>query len=264
LLSLLFVISFVTNIALSINNITADFYWPVSRFWELLAGAAVAIPSGLRVSALARSWISCVGLAALVSSVALFGTDMRFPGWLAFLPVAGTSAIIFAGPHAIANRSVLANARVVSVGLISYPLYLWHWPLMSFAYILCSGKAPTPLLSTALVAVSFLLAWATYRFVESPIRYGPHPQRRTILVGACVAAVGIGGLLAWLCDGFPGRFPGLNMKNISEAVADADFRPTKGMQVINHNHTLVTHIGAGSTKVVLAGDSVLFHHGPRI
>ena len=177
LLAVLFLASFTINVALSITNISADFYLPVSRFWELLAGAGLAWWCQIVLSPKVRSWISLAGLAALLTSVALFTAEMRFPGWLALLPVAGAVAVILAGPEATVNRIVFSNRAVVFVGLISYPLYLWHWPLISYAYVIRLGKAPTPLMATALVAASFLLAWVTYRFIEYPVRFGSHRHR---------------------------------------------------------------------------------------
>ena len=192
---------------------------------------------------------------------------MRFPGWLALLPVAGAVAIIFAGPEAAVNRIVFSNRAVVFVGLISYPLYLWHWPLISYAYVIRLGKAPTPLMATALVAASFLLAWVTYRFIEYPVRFGAHRHRSTQIVAACMVVLGACGLALWTKSGFPERFPalpGIDMRKIGEAKLDADFKPTKGMEVLDLNWILVTHLGRGERKVALSGDSQLFHYGPRV
>ena len=207
LLAVLFLASFAINIALSITNIVDAFYLPVSRFWELLAGAGLAWRRQIVLAPNVRSWISFAGLAALLTSVALFTAEMRFPGWPALLPVAGTGGVILAGPEATVNRIVLSSRAVVFVGLISYPLYLWHWPLISYAYVIRLGKAPTPLMATALVAASFLLAWVTYRFIEYPVRFGAHRHRRTQIVAACVAVLGACGLVLWTKNGFPDRFP---------------------------------------------------------
>lgn len=267
LLAVLFLASFAANIALSINNIVDDFYLPVSRFWELLAGASLAWLRPIVLTPSARSWISFGGLAALVTSVALFTPELRFPGWLALLPVAGAVAVILAGREAMVNRIVFSNRVVVFVGLISYPLYLWHWPLISYAYIIRLGKPPTPLLALGLVAASFLLAWVTYRFIENPVRFGTDRRRRTQIVAACVVALGACGLAVWAKSGFPERFPalpGIDIRKIGDARLDADFKATKGMEVINHGWTLVTHLGQGERKVALSGDSMLFHYGPRV
>ena len=267
LLALLFLVSFAINVALSITNISDDFYLPVSRFWELLAGAGLAWRRQIVLAPNVRSWISFAGLAALLTSVALFTPGMRFPGWPALLPVAGAVAVILAGPEATVNRIVFSNRAVVFVGLISYPLYIWHWPLFSYAHVIRLGKVPTPLMATALVAASFLLAWATYRFIEYPARFGAHRRRGTQIVAVCVAALGAAGLAVWTNSGFPERFPalpGIDMRKIGDAKLDANFKPTKGMEVLDRDGILVTHLGQGERKVALSGDSVLFHYGPRV
>ncbi len=267
LLAVLFLASFAINIALSITNISDDFYLPVSRFWELFAGAGLAWRSQLVLASNVRSWISFVALAALLASAALFTPGMSFPGWPALMPVAAAAAIIVAGPEATVNRIVFSNRAVVFVGLISYPLYIWHWPLISYAYVIRLGKAPTPLMATALVAASFLLAWATYSFIEYPVRFGAHRRGRTQIVAACVAALGACGLAVWTRSGFPERFPplpGIDIRKIGDAKLDADFKPTKGMEVLDQGWTLVAHLGEGERKVALSGDSMLFHYGPRV
>jgi hypothetical protein len=161
----------------------------------------------------------------------------------------------------------LSNRALVFVGLISYPFYLWHWPLISYAYIIRLGKTPTPLMAAGLVATSFLLAWATYRFIEYPVRFGTHRRRRTRIVAASVAALGASGLATWTMNGLPERFPtlpGLDMQKISEARNDAAFQPTSGMDVLSYDGTLVAHLGKGERKVALSGDSLLFQYGPRV
>jgi hypothetical protein len=164
------------------------------------------------------------------------------------------------------NRLVFSNRAVVFVGLISYPLYIWHWPLISYAYVIRLGQVPTSLMATALVVASFLLAWATYRFVEYPVRFGAQHRLGTKIVATSVAALGVCGLAVWTKSGFPERFPtlpGIDMRKIGEAKLDTDFKPTKGMNVIDHGWTLVAHLGQGERKVALSGDSLLFHYGPR-
>jgi peptidoglycan/LPS O-acetylase OafA/YrhL len=264
LMAVLFFASFAFNIVLSNTNIIADFYLPVSRFWELLAGAGLAWRRQMVLKPEARSFISFVGLIALLASAALFWPAMRFPGWPALLPVAGAMAIIVAGPEAMVNRTVFSNPAVVFVGLISYPLYIWHWPLISYAYVMRLGKAPTPLMATALLAASFLLAWATYRFIERPVRFGLHRRRRTQIVAACMAILGACGLVIWTQSGFPERFPGLDMRKITEAKTDPPFQPTKGMELLEQDQTVVAHLGQGQRKVAFGGDSLLFQYGPRV
>ena len=266
-LVVLFLASFATNVGLSITSISDDFYLPVSRFWELLAGAWLGWRREIVLTPNVRSWISLAGLVALVTSVTLFTPEMRFPGWLAVMPVVGAVAIILAGPETLVNRMVLSNRVVVFVGLISYPLYLWHWPLISYAYVIRLGKVPTPLMATTLVAISFLFAWATYRYVEYPARFGAHRHRAAKIVATCVVVLGACGLAVWTKSGFPERFPalpGIEIRKIVEAKLDAPFKPTKGMEVLDLGAIVVTHLGDGEHKVALGGDSLLFQYGPRV
>ena len=263
----LFLVSFAINIWLSATSIVGDFFLPFSRFWELLAGAGLAYRGQIILTPRLGAWISWGGAASLLISAALFTPELRFPGWLALLPVAATVAIILAGREAKMNRTILSTRAVVFVGLISYPLYLWHWPLISYAYIIRLGKPPTPLMAAGLLVVSFLLAWATYRFVEYPVRFGAHRHRRTQIVVVCMVALGIAGLATWTMEGFPARFPslpGLDIRKISEARNDPVFQPTAGMDVSQYDTTLVAHLGQGGRRLALAGDSVLFQFGPRV
>ena len=115
------------------------------------------------------------GLALIV--VAAFGLNrtVLYPGWWALMPIVGTCAIIWAGEAAWVNRVLLRAPPMVFIGLISYPLYLWHWPLLSFERIIDPDHMTTAC-RVALIAAAFVLAWLTYRLVEIPIRY--QPQKR--------------------------------------------------------------------------------------
>jgi peptidoglycan/LPS O-acetylase OafA/YrhL len=267
LIAVLLVASFAANIALSLTEMSSDFYLPVSRFWELLAGAALAWRPDVHLKAGLKHVISLAGIAAILVSARLFASDMRFPGWLALLPVAGSVAIILAGSNAVVNRTILSNRVAVSVGLISYPLYLWHWPLIAFAYVI-RGKPPTILMAFGIVFASLLLAWATYCFIERPVRFSSNRVWRTQIVAACVAALGACGLAVWVAGGLPQRFPAsLDLEKMNAATLDETYAPTKGMSVLEYNgrgYSIVAQIGQGPRKVALAGNSAMFHYGPRL
>ena len=99
------------------------------------------------------------------------------------------------------------------------------------------------------------------------VRFGAHRHRRTQIVAACMAVLGACGLAVWTKNGFPERFPalpGIDIRKIGEAKLDADFKPTKGMEVLDLGWNLVAHMGYGERKVALSGDSQLFHYGPRV
>ena len=99
-------------------------------------------------------------------AVFLMNKSMVFPGWWALLPCCGTFLVVSAGPNAWLNRRVLSNRLLVGIGLISYPLYLWHWSLLSFARI-TESEPPSAVLRIGLVIVSFALAWLTYGLSKS-------------------------------------------------------------------------------------------------
>jgi peptidoglycan/LPS O-acetylase OafA/YrhL len=263
----LLVASFAVNIALSLTDMSSDFYLPVSRFWELLAGATLAWRRDIALNAGLKHVISLAGIAAILVSARLFTSDMRFPGWLALLPVAGSVAIILAGQNAFVNRTILSNRVAVSVGLISYPLYLWHWPLIAFSYVI-RGKPPTSFMAFGIVIASLLLAWATYRFIESPVRFSSNRVRHTQIVAACVAVLGACGLAVWVTGGVPQRFSAsLDLEKMNAATLDKTYAPTNGMNVLEYNsrgYSMVAQIGQGARKVALAGNSAMFHFGPRL
>ncbi len=131
--SVLCVASFVLNVALIGTHPVASFYLPFTRAFELLAGAVLArgwdrIDQGDAASN-RRAWI---GMALIAVSAAILDPHRAFPGWWALLPVGGT-ALLLSAPKAWPSRAVLASPPLVWIGLISYPLYLWHWPLLVFS-----------------------------------------------------------------------------------------------------------------------------------
>ena len=111
------------------------------------------------------------GLALLAFGFEKITKDFSFPGVWALVPVLAAVLIISAGPTAWINRQILSNKIVVWFGLISYPLYLWHWPLLSFARIL-EGELPSCNIRIAAVLISIVLAWLTVKGIEKPFRSG--------------------------------------------------------------------------------------------
>ncbi len=204
-------ISFALNIARVAGHPTEAFYMLHTRFWELLAGCVLAFvhqfkPSAPALSHRQRNALSALGALFIVTSLAMLNKDRAFPGWWALLPVLGASSFILAGPSAWINRVILAAPAMNFTGRISYPLYLWHWPLLSFARIL--DPAVTAWARAGLLVLSALLAWITYQFVEKPIRFGKNPFRAAPLVTAsALFTVGAAGLLIFISQGVPSRLP---------------------------------------------------------
>jgi len=199
-------LSFALNIASLQGAPEATFYSPLTRFWELLLGGLLAhslagkLP--VRPASVAHAQ-SLIGGALIGIGVLLVSKSSVFPGWWALLPTVGACLLISAGPQAWLNRVLLSRRGMVWFGLISYPLYLWHWPLLSFARIVTAGTPVWPI-RVALVLLAVALAWLTYRLVERPIRSGG--RRRGTVITLCVLtlAIGVAGYVAYL-SGNQGR-----------------------------------------------------------
>lgn len=225
---LILVGSFLLNIALFRTDTVADFFSPFTRFWELLAGALLAyftiFKSDNEANARSRSklfgWLFLIGrnipkrlYSQTVLSVtgfvfilvAIFITKKsHFPGVWALIPVLGTLMMIAAGKDAWINKKLLSHKLLVMLGIISYPIYLWHWPLLSFAQIL-SVKTPDLPVRILIIPVSVLLAWLTFRFVENPLRFGLHVRIKTLVLFVLMFFVGLTGYLSYKYNVFTGR-----------------------------------------------------------
>jgi peptidoglycan/LPS O-acetylase OafA/YrhL len=192
-------VSFAANIYLILSgHPTAAFYLPFSRFWELMVGGVLAYvvlhrPQLIEKHKDAQSFM---GFALILAGLLLLNKGRDFPGWWALLPTMGAFFIISAGPSSWLNEKLLANKPMVWIGLISYPLYLWHWPLLSFARILKGGAASVKI-RVAAVVISIALAWLTYRLIEKPIRFGKH---NTIQIIALLVLMIVAGYMGY--DGY--------------------------------------------------------------
>ncbi len=215
----LLLLSFAMNLWLTHSSPSAAFYLPLPRFWELLCGSllAYAARSGgtrsagndgeSRVSAIgAGDWRAVLGLAMIVGGFFLIDAERAFPGWWALLPAVGTTLLISA-PQARLNRKLLSWAPLVFVGLISYPLYLWHWVLLTFARMANFGEEPARNVRIAAIAISAVLAWLTYRWVEKPIRFSGHRDAIPRGLIASMAVCALAGGVIYMTDGFAFRYP---------------------------------------------------------
>ena len=231
-------ISFAINIAQASADPAAAFYSPLTRFWEVMLGAILAYSilheQEHKIAALGWKFVAFLGLSdrrnrpiaveqrlrtiqsivgAMLLSVAVFLVSEKttFPEW-AVLPTIGTLLIISAGPKAWLNRVVLSNRVLVWLGLISYPLYLWHWPLLSFARII-QGAPPSPLGVSVIVLFSIALASLTYQIVEKPIRFGKNGISKIVALMGAMAATGYVGFTTYQRDGL--NFRSVVRDNIS-------------------------------------------------
>ncbi len=186
----------------------AAFYLAPFRIWELLVGALLAM-AGPR---LALGWwggtaVAAAGVGAIGYAVAAFSQVTPFPGAAALLPCLGTGMVIWAcdqGGNGV--KRVLAWRPLVLIGLISYSLYLWHWPALVFArYVLLRELTGVEL--GGLLAGITVLSWLTWRYVETPFRTRRAGGRRQVFAGAALAGLACFGVAKaiLLADGLPQR-----------------------------------------------------------
>ncbi len=188
-----------------------DFYSPLTRFWELLFGAIIAC-MGLhsktwfyRITSGFENIKSVIGLILILLATFWFDKLLSFPGWWALFPVVGATLLISAGPNGIVNRALLGTRPMVWVGLISYPLYLWHWPILSLARIYF-GQALSIGQAVFALGGAFLLAWLTFNYIEKPIRRSVDGGPRLALLILAVLGIGFAGYLTKEENGLPARF----------------------------------------------------------
>jgi peptidoglycan/LPS O-acetylase OafA/YrhL len=210
--------SFAANLVLTAHDPVQAFFGPHARMWELLAGALLALaPStqrGQHGPQYGRNALSVAGLALLLVSYAGLHAAQAYPGWRALLPVAATLLLLHAGPQALVNRLLLARRPLVLIGTLSYPLYLWHWPLLSFARIADGLPAVE---RNGAVLLALMLAWLTWLLIERPIRRGPAPVLKAAML--CTGLLVLGGA-AWVAPAQPdaltarvARFTAANARN---------------------------------------------------
>jgi peptidoglycan/LPS O-acetylase OafA/YrhL len=202
--------SFIGNLFLTQATPEFAFFFSLTRFWELLVGAFLAgLPASMRSDRYSDA-LSGLGLALIIAGFALIDKSRAFPGHWALLPVLGAACLLHSGPGSIVARRLLARSPLVAIGLISYPLYLWHWPLLVFLRQI-SGSAVQAWAVAGIVVLAFVLATLTYLLVERPFRFGPHARIKTLILIALMAIIGIFGLNAYQRDGL--RFRPANKGN---------------------------------------------------
>ena len=209
--------SFCLNLLWMNAHPIGNFYLPLTRFWEILAGVILFLiirKSGdSRIEGKTpRIWTaianpelrSVLGLVVLVSSVIIVSDTQPYPGIQALLPVLAAMLLISAGESTFCNRKILSARPLVWLGLISFPLYLWHWPILSFSRIIY-GQEPPLLDRSLMVVLALVLSWATYIWVEKPIRQLRISFRLITSLSSVFVVIVAMGLITSFQQGFPNR-----------------------------------------------------------
>jgi peptidoglycan/LPS O-acetylase OafA/YrhL len=248
------------------DNQAAAFYLLPARGWELMLGAVLAIViSDIRVGLRLANLLAATGLVLIVSSVALLSADSAFPGLLALPACLGTAMLIVAGyRNEPAFARLYSNSFVVFIGLISYSLYLWHWPIFSY-WKLLSNRAPGAAEVLLLILLSVGLAVLSYRYIEQPFRksHSAPPRARTLQYGAIsILACVLLGLAASGTGGLPHRF-GSEVAEIYSAANQK--RTSRGCSELEPDIWPLSDCLLGKAQdnkkptILLAGDSHAHH-----
>jgi peptidoglycan/LPS O-acetylase OafA/YrhL len=190
-------LSFGINIFTVYTEPTIAFYSLSARAWELMIGSALACLPMAQQPRLGptASIRSIVGLVLIFTGLFAIHSATFFPGWAALLPTVGAALVISAGPSAVANRSILSAKPLVWIGLISYPLYLWHWPALQLFELNSDFHSFERIVLKAIaVLFSILAGWITFRAIEIPFRFGK--WRRPSHAGALLVMMMVVGLTA--------------------------------------------------------------------
>jgi peptidoglycan/LPS O-acetylase OafA/YrhL len=215
--SVVFLLSMLLNLYLVQRSPSATFFLLPTRAWELIAGILLALTRLKVWRDAAANLAAWLGLSALLYSFFLFDAETVFPGLAAAVPVSGTALLIAANTNSGTIVSRILCCRVFTfTGLISYSLYLWHWPLLAF-YHYSFGSLNTPA-AIAIVGLSYFMATVTWLLVEQPIRRRivlGNPRRLVSLAGmAMFATVLLAGVAGY--GGLRWRFPESVLRVIDE------------------------------------------------
>ena len=277
------------------DNPTAAFYSPFLRFWELMAGSllawlklykvemftGIANKVGPYLSAvlqrdssktdslrLCGNILSVIGFTLILTAV--FALDSKdFPGYKALLPVMGAVLMIAAGKDAFLNRYLLSNRVMVWFGLISYPLYIWHWPFLSFAWIV-AGEEPMLKVRIGCVVLAVIMSAVTYYFVEPRLRWGRFGGYKAAGLLSVMVAVGIAGYSVEMHEGYTARMDDQD-KEIINAInkrLDADnlrcLRAIPDWNDFSGENTCLIQREPGENTIALIGDSHSRHLYPGL
>lgn len=213
----LLIISFYINLYLLPKDPSGTFYLPFTRFWELLIGSSLAYFYNSLYTNKYSTYLEKLNLRFFANIISLIGVVLisyglyriskisAFPGYLAIYPTLGAMLIILSSQLSWIGTRVLSNPILVWVGLISYPLYLWHWTLLAFARIIEDGT-PHNIIIYIAVLLSILLAWVTFIFVEKPLRSSNNKGKNALFLIILMAVIAPIGYAIFIKNGIPDRF----------------------------------------------------------
>jgi len=265
--------SLTLSVALTGTAPGANFYLLPTRAWELLVGALLAFPSRWAAPRPLREAMAAGGLGLILVAVFTYDETTPFPGLAALPPCLGAGLIIAAGgggAQTLAGR-LLSAPPCTGIGRLSYALYMVHWPVVVFTrYALL--REPAGWEVAGILAACLALAYAAWRWIETPLRHpprGPAADRRPLFAATAALLAGLGGLglAGVLTHGYPSRFPGVH----PGALAALEREGWKGGRCFLENGRFSDWAGpaclitAGQRDTALLwGDSYAAHYVPGL
>jgi peptidoglycan/LPS O-acetylase OafA/YrhL len=248
---LIAIISFYLNVKGIKHDAIATFFSPQTRIWELMSGSLLAwmtlYKKNLKIQFKSKSKLytrlsimmhlekkefyekillnvaSFTGLILLLYSFTRINKEINFPGTWALIPVFGSILIIFAGQAALVNKYILSNRILVWFGLISFPLYLWHWVILTFMRIF-EGQTPSIGLRIVAIIASIFIAYCTYRFIETTIRQRGRNKAKVISLILLMSIVTFVSFITYKSDGMQFRGIVQKFKTYTESIKFSDRR----------------------------------------
>lgn len=200
-------VSFACNLVMTVRDPNGAYFLAPARAWEILLGALVALQPQRVLSRRGRNAMTALGVAMILVATFAFDSSIAYPGWPGLLPCLGSALVIYAGAaeDPAVNRWI-GHPVPRFLGVISYSLYLWHWPVLVFARFLMV-EPPTAMQKLVLLALVFLIGLLSWKYVEQPFRAGRRmPARRVVGAAAAGAALVLAcGLGVRFSDGAPAR-----------------------------------------------------------
>lgn len=251
----------VPNIWANATNAKAAFFMLPARAFELIIGAVLALTTFTVAKRSVAELLSWSGLVMILYAIFAFTPETAFPGLYALLPTLGTAAIILANTkHQTSLGAFLSFPLFVGIGLISYSLYLWHWPLLVFAKVHLNTDILTTTQTLSMLLLACVLSYLTYRFVETPFREKRALARRTpMLVGGFASLLILAsiGYFISFSNGMPER---VSDKARAVAEASVDFWDRRSECFVNSFNTTnepcyIGNQAKDTVDFVVAGDS---------
>jgi peptidoglycan/LPS O-acetylase OafA/YrhL len=228
-LSVFALVSFLLSVKLMRHHPSAAFYMLLPRSWELLMGSLLALKA---VPPISPRWLreiaSTAGLVLIICADFFYTNQTPFPGLSALLPCVGAWLVIYAGEQGSPwANTALTFPPLVFIGVISYSLYLWHWPLIVFANYF-SGHNLRGAQTLAVILISILMAFISFEFVESRFRgrNAAFSRRQIFALGLSASGAALLlGVFVVRSSGLPQRYDAVTRNLVIEnAVRRHDFQ----------------------------------------